>query len=148
MSRPLKRRDAKHTYELHHGPSMTPMVDVVLVILIFFMAAAVIVGPERLLRAALAREAPGEADGLFSLPTPRLVLHLRVGEGGVPIAEGLGLGTMTLAELGPALQRLAAEIEGSEATIVIAPDEGVLYEHVVIARDLCAEAGLERVELR
>lgn len=48
-------------------PNMTPMVDVTLVILIFFMASATIAGPEWFLRADLPDNAPGAP---LALPSP------------------------------------------------------------------------------
>ena len=46
----------------HFGPNMTPMVDVVMVILIFFMASAAFVGEEWFLFAAIpVQAAPGQA---------------------------------------------------------------------------------------
>ena len=48
-------------------PNMTPMVDVTLVILIFFMASATIAGPEWFLRAELPEDRPASA---LALPSP------------------------------------------------------------------------------
>ncbi|RMH30246.1 MAG: biopolymer transporter ExbD [Planctomycetota bacterium] len=48
-------------------PNMTPMVDVTLVILIFFMASATIAGPEWFLRAELPEGRPTSA---LALPSP------------------------------------------------------------------------------
>jgi len=44
MSRRFRRRDARTTWEMHYGPSMTPMCDVVLVILVYFMASTSLAG--------------------------------------------------------------------------------------------------------
>ena len=46
MSRSFRRRSALYTWQLQFGPNMTPMVDVVMVILIFFMASATFAGAE------------------------------------------------------------------------------------------------------
>lgn len=50
------------------GPNMTPMVDVTLVILIFFMASATIAGPEWFLRAELPPAQPPSP--ALALPSP------------------------------------------------------------------------------
>lgn len=44
-----RRKTALQTYDGHIGPNMTPDADVVMVILIFFMASASILGPTWLL---------------------------------------------------------------------------------------------------
>lgn len=51
----LRRRDALHHHSLHFGPNMTPMVDVVMVILVFFMASAAFLGPEWFLPSLIAQ---------------------------------------------------------------------------------------------
>src|SRR5690606_9925072 len=97
----LRRRDARMRAEalVGGGPNMTPMVDVILVILIFFMATTVIVGEEWFLGAGLTRQAPHEAregagadeaqEDPFEMPPPRFTLRLSVGEGGT-VVSGLG----------------------------------------------------------
>ena len=88
-SRPLKQRNIFGN-KGRFGPNMTPMVDVVLVILIFFMAATTIVGQEWFLKADLPeqREETSETNG-FTLPTPMLDLELFVERDRV-VARGLG----------------------------------------------------------
>lgn len=55
------------------GPNMTPMVDVTLVILIFFMASATIAGHEWFLKADLPQtQDPNQQSAGFSLPEPVL----------------------------------------------------------------------------
>ena len=75
----FRRRAALDVWSMNFGPSMTPMVDVVLVILIFFMASASFVGPEWFLRAALpvlARPAFDGGDLLQDGPRHRLLVDL------------------------------------------------------------------------
>lgn len=67
-------------------PNMTPMVDVTLVILIFFMASATIAGPEWFLRAALPGPAPS---GVLALPSPVVRAEVFVRDGQAWVA-GLG----------------------------------------------------------
>lgn len=67
-------------------PNMTPMVDVTLVILIFFMASSTITGPEWFLRAALPEPAPGAP---LALPSPVLRAEVFVREGAV-LVRGIG----------------------------------------------------------
>lgn len=71
-SKPLNRRNVL-TRTNRFGPNMTPMVDVTLVILIFFMASATIAGHEWFLKADLPRvQDPDLQSSGFSLPDPVL----------------------------------------------------------------------------
>ncbi|MDX2148115.1 MAG: biopolymer transporter ExbD [Planctomycetota bacterium] len=67
-------RTALGTYELHHGPNMTPMVDVVMVILVFFMASAAILGPEWFLNAGLVRRSATAPPTSENLVTVRVIM--------------------------------------------------------------------------
>jgi len=126
------------------------MVDVVLVILIFFMASAALVGPEFLLEALTppiepADETTAARDGP-TLPTARFEIELGRA-GGATVVDGLGLAGASITELGGAARSLAAQILGTDAVVLIRADDGVPYADVVRARDACAEAGLRRVAL-
>ncbi|MCP2732564.1 biopolymer transporter ExbD, partial [Limnofasciculus baicalensis] len=57
---PSRKRNALAQHDLHYGPNMTPMVDVVMVILVFFMASAVFLGPEWYLKTAIPEVRKGE----------------------------------------------------------------------------------------
>ncbi|MFZ4431104.1 MAG: biopolymer transporter ExbD [Phycisphaerales bacterium] len=59
----FRNRSARATHESHYGPNMTPMVDVVMVILIFFMASAAILGPEWFIKSNLPVMAAAPARG-------------------------------------------------------------------------------------
>lgn len=88
-SRPLKQRNIFASTG-RFGPNMTPMVDVVLVILIFFMAATTIVGQEWFLRADLPEQRSDADDtGGLKLPTPMLDLELYVERDRV-LVRGMG----------------------------------------------------------
>ncbi|MFK7885043.1 MAG: ExbD/TolR family protein [Phycisphaerales bacterium] len=67
-------------------PNMTPMVDVTLVILIFFMASATIAGPEWFLRAGLPAD---QASAALSLPSPVVRAEVFVRDGRV-LVRGIG----------------------------------------------------------
>ena len=89
MSSTFRRRNAMHQWRLHFGPNMTPMVDVVMVILVFFMASTAFIGPEWLLRIGLAEDAQSES-GSFRLGPAELTVRLQVVDGAVCVS-GLGL---------------------------------------------------------
>lgn len=144
-----RRRDAQTAYDLHHGPNMTPMVDVVMVILIFFMASTVILGPEMLLAAGLEPDAPpaSEADPRFSIQRPVFEITLSVSESG-PVVTGLGLAGEPISALGPVARAFALDAGTGSVRMIIAPDDGVPYEAVVRVQDTLRDAGLGSIGLR
>lgn len=141
----LRRRNALAMHDMHFGPSMTPMVDVVLVILIFFMTAAALVGPERLLKMLLPDRSEAAADP-FALPPADLRLELSV-KGGRVVADGLGLSAAPVETLPDALSDLAGRLGPENISIVLATADDVPYAALVAARDACAAAGIARVAL-
>jgi len=148
MSSSFRKRNALHTWELHFGPNMTPMVDVVMVILVFFMASTAFIGPEWLLRVGLAeRDLAGESG--FQLGPAELVVRLEVEQGAI-VVSGLGLVGRPLAELGPAVTDAARQLGGAikQTHIVLEPGDAVPYEAVVQAQDELAVAGFEHVAIR
>lgn len=149
MSRPhvLRRRNALATHELHYGPNMTPMVDVVMVILVFFMASASVLGPEWLLKTALPPAKPSPI-----APSPditRIELQLamnagvvvtRVREGAEAKIENGGIDD-AIRFLNEAVQRLIPK----QLAVVVRPRSEVPYETVVQLHELCARLGIEKI---
>ncbi|MEZ6319152.1 MAG: biopolymer transporter ExbD [Phycisphaerales bacterium] len=73
IEKPFRERGALAVHELHFGPNMTPMVDVVMVILIFFMASTALLGPEWFIRAHVPGDQAGAGVGeRFELPEVRM----------------------------------------------------------------------------
>lgn len=148
----LRRRDVGHARDTAFGPSMTPMVDVTLVILIFFMASTAFVGPEWLLRTALPRErregegAAGAA--VFTLPPARFDVVMRAGAGGATVVTGLGVEDGTVEEVAARIGEYAARLGADRLSVFIAPDAGVAYRDVVRLHEACAAAGIENVGVR
>lgn len=154
MSRPFRRRDALHTWELHFGPNMTPMVDVVMVILIFFMASASFAGAEWFLKTAIPREAAppsqtpkSESGDPFRLPPARFELTLRRGEGGRTVASGQGIEPVEIAGLQARLADLARGATPEDLILVIRSGGDVPYGDVIRAHDAAAAAGFSKVGL-
>jgi len=86
---PLRRRNVL-TRSSRFGPNMTPMVDVTLVILIFFMASTAIAGHEWFLRAQLPTQQDSDLQPSgFSPPTPMLNADLLM-DGSTVIVLGIG----------------------------------------------------------
>jgi biopolymer transport protein ExbD len=87
MSRPaFQRRSVLDRAPGARVPNMTPMVDVTLVILIFFMASATIAGPEWFLRAQLPAPQPEAA---LALPSPVVRAEVFV-ENAAVVVRGFG----------------------------------------------------------
>lgn len=148
MSAGLPSRSALRQWELRFGPNMTPMVDIVMVILIFFMAGTAFVGPEWFLRAALpaARAGPGPGEDPFALPPARFEISLLV-DSGRTLATGVGLVGAPLADLERALDDLGREARGTGVIILLRPAAPVPYRDVIRVRDACERAGLTKVGL-
>lgn len=86
-ARAFRRRSVLDRAPASGVPNMTPMVDITLVILIFFMASATIAGPEWFLRAELPPTAA--ASPALSLPSPVVRAEVFVRDGGV-LVRGIG----------------------------------------------------------
>lgn len=148
MSTPFRRRNALHQWHLHFGPNMTPMVDVVMVILVFFMASTAFIGPEWLLRIGLAEEDTPQ-DGGFRLGPAELIVRLSVPDGQVRV-DGLGLAGAGLEALESAAAQAVASLgsASSQAHIILVPGDAVPYEAVVRAQETFVSAGFVHVAIR
>ena len=150
MSGAFRRRNARAMYEQHHGPNMTPMVDVVMVILIFFMASAALLGPEWFLRTSLARAGP-------SAPAPaaeprRLLVRMAPGDGTgttVEVSDGRAsvAADIDFAALEGLLGAEVARTGRTNLVVLIAPDAAVPYADVVRVHETCARLGIVQVGL-
>ena len=151
MSKGFRQRSALVSWEMHYGPNMTPMVDVVMVILIFFMASATFAGSEWFLRTAIPRQGPAESPKSdkgdpFKLPPARFELTLSRGEDGRTAISGPGF-SGTIADLPAQLRQLAAGASAEDMVLVIRPQAGVPYGDVIRAHDAAATAGIAKVGL-
>ncbi len=155
--RGFRRRGALHTRSLHFGPNMTPMVDVVMVILVFFMASAAFVGPEWFLRALvpIAQPAPKPEGAGEDQPRPAAVvirheLSLRV-EGGATLVSGPGLADATLAAAEASLAELVKDIPREQLAdrleLLLRPAPEVPYQDVVRLHEAAQRLGIVRVGL-
>jgi biopolymer transport protein ExbD len=148
VSRTLRRRGALHQWEAHFGPNMTPMVDVVMVILIFFMAGASFVGPEWFMPVAVPRiGGEGAPADPFTLPPARFTITLRAGPDGRTLGGGLGLGEVQLDTLAGRLTALAEQTRGADLVVIVRPEPEVPYQDAVTVFDACSAAGITQVGL-
>lgn len=147
--RAFQHRGALRRWELRFGPNMTPMVDIVMVILIFFMAATALLGPEWFLRTALpgyGGQGASMADP-FALPPVRFDVRLSLDADGRTVAAGLGAQPLTLEDLENQLGALSADAGGTGIMVLISPAPDVPYRDVVRVHDACTRAGITQVGL-
>lgn len=160
----FRRRRALDVASLHFGPNMTPMVDVVMVILVFFMVSAAFLGPEWLLGSLVPRPAPVAGSGNtaqgpgqgpkntdpLATPPVRFSIDLKkvpggAGNGEQALATGGGL---TDAPIDQVIQAIKTKVGGKSmgaVEVLIRPAEGVPWGAVVHTHELCTKAGFVRV---
>lgn len=134
--RALRRRDAAFVREQFAGPAMTPMVDVTLVILIFFMATASVAGREWLFPVSpQATEDQTEQPARNSLGIPAPIIELRLGiENGRAVVTGAGLRSIPIEEVGESLAAVLEGVDRSALSFVLVPSDEVTYDAVVRTR--------------
>lgn len=134
------------------GPNMTPMVDVVMVILIFFMAGTTILGPEWFLGAQVEQDQsaaqgnePSERDEpddpfALDLPPTRVRVALVRDADGTRV-HGLNLSGGTIEDLERRLDELRQSGAIESLEIVVQPAGGTPYQDVIRAYEACVRAG-------
>jgi biopolymer transport protein ExbD len=164
----FRRRRALDVASLHFGPNMTPMVDVVMVILVFFMVSAAFLGPEWLLGSLVPRPAPTagsgntaqgpgqgprDADPLATAPV-RFTIDLKkpvssplepAPPGNQALATGAGLTDAPIEQVVDALKAKVGEKSLTNVEVLIRPGPGVPWGAVVRTHELCTKAGFLRV---
>jgi len=148
--RRFQRRSALDVWSMNFGPSMTPMVDVVLVILIFFMASASFVGPEWFLRAALPVLGGGDEpdEVFFDLPPAEFNVQLTLGDDGLTRVTGFGAQGTTVGSFRSLVFEEMSRLSADSVIVLIDPDPNVTYNDVVQVHEACLAAGAERVGIR
>jgi biopolymer transport protein ExbD len=144
MTNAWRRRNAQALYESHAGPNMTPMVDVVMVILIFFMASTAFLGPEWFLKTHLPKAgaaAPANANDLTRL---RVVLTMNPENHAVATVNGLSL---SLADLETKLAEDVKHTTPDNIVVLIEPAPEVPYDDVVKVHEMCARLGIAKAGL-
>ena len=126
---------------------MTPMIDMVFLLLVFFMVAAKPVVPERDIPMGL----PGQVaqEEVVDIPDEARVI---IEPGGQVVLNEQQLdapGSSSLPELRSVLDRFrqSAENAKTEALVTIAPHDSVPHQRLVDVLNACAEAGIKGVTL-
>lgn len=158
---PLRRRAARDLSSMHFGPNMTPMVDVVMVILVFFMVSAAFLGPEWLLGGLVPKPAtsqggpggpssqpgagvPSAGDPLATAPVRFVITLRRVPTDGDVRASGAGV---TDVSIDGVMEALAARVgpAADQVEVLIKADAGVAWSAVVRVHELAQRIGVKRV---
>jgi biopolymer transport protein ExbD len=140
----LRRRTARGDYDARIGLNMTPMVDVVMVILVFFMASASILGPEWLVATRVPKKG-GVATATDAQPLRLQVTLTR----GADASTVFAIGDTTFPREA-ALASLTRAISGrppSDVVVLLRPANDVPYEDVVLLHAACQQLGLTKVGL-
>lgn len=145
MSRPaFRKRNALAQHDMHYGPNMTPMVDVVMVILVFFMASAVFLGPEWFLRTALPIIKPAAAVPTSpDKKTLRIYLSNNEGQTRATIDDK----PYTLQEVASLVDTEIKERTAANLTIVVVPTPDAPYEGVVLVHEFCQNKGITKIAI-
>jgi biopolymer transport protein ExbD len=136
------------------GPNMTPMVDVVMCILIFFMLGSSFLAPELFLQSNMpAIDKAGTVDAQTSakLPAVRLFIQMHrqsdttwvVAFGGKPMAMDVASGSSNLA-LADFFDQKKKSLS-DDVQIIIVPDKAVPYQDVITVYDLCTKSRFKQV---
>jgi biopolymer transport protein ExbD len=141
----------------HGGPNMTPMVDVVMCILIFFMLGSSFATPELYLTSNTPTSPTGGlSDTAVSDKLPPVTKRIQLQRlGDETIAKAFdAAATSDLVTLSadpnstaslPDLLRVKQPLMSKDVQIIIAPEPHVPYKDVLAAYDACVNAHFEHV---
>lgn len=117
------------------GPSieMTPMIDMVFLLLIFFLVATTFQEEEREMRVALP-----EASAAGPISTALREIIINVAEDGSMIVSGKSVGTEELRSM---VEEAVAD--NPEQKITVRGDHRAVYEAIVRPLDICKAAGIQ-----
>ncbi len=140
------------------GLNMTPMVDVVLVILIFFMGAMGLAAAEQYLgtgtpppeateRASTSSQSDAPPEPTQGAPVSRAILRLTVATNGRTVVNGMGLSNVSIPDIAERLEALVKAGFDSSVIVVVAPARDVPYQDVVLVHDAASRAGITNIRL-
>lgn len=121
------------------GLELTPMIDVVFLLMIFFLVASKLEEADRIIDVVLPKASA--AKPLTSQPAEFIINIDRDGE------YYAGAKPVTLQELAALLAQAAADNPGRQQVIVRA-DEDTLHKFVVGAMNACVQAGIEDYQVQ
>ncbi|MBI5763508.1 MAG: biopolymer transporter ExbD [Planctomycetes bacterium] len=130
-------------------PNLAPMIDVVMVILIFFMLGTSFAVTEGQLSAKLPSQiGPGSGSKVAMVPTVRIYLQADPGPRGFRIlVMGTALTEGTFDSLAGMLAQKRRDGADANSPVQIGADPTVRYEHVIAAMDACTKAGFANLQV-
>ena len=153
----MRRRGVLKKMSANMGPNMTPMVDVVMCILIFFMLGTSIAAPDLFLKsntAAVDKNGLGTVAGETKLPAVRMTIKLtrQAGETWVSAFDSPNMQMDKVGEESrPNNQKIYDVLAARRRTIsddvqvLIVPDEKVPYQDVITIYDFCVKLQFKQV---
>lgn len=144
-------RSAMREHGFADMPNMTPMVDIMMCILIFFMASTAFLGPEWFMESAIPRQGSASSSASadpFALPPVRLTITLARAEANgteSTVFSGLDGDFAPLGSFEVRLAQVVTDAGIAGIDIVLMPDARVPYEDVVRAQDIAMRAGVTTV---
>jgi biopolymer transport protein ExbD len=147
----MSARRVHKKWSAHTGPNMTPMVDVVMCILIFFMLSATFAMPELYLTSntpAVEKVGLSNSAATEQIPAVRNYIQLkRLGDQTVATAFGQpGTADLVSQTAGlPGLLKAKGQQLSKDVQIIIAPENHVPYKDVIAVYDACIAAHFEHV---
>lgn len=141
-------RTAWNEYQLNHGPNMTPMVDVVMVILVFFMATASVLGPEWYLKSSIPHTAPAGTITPDQNKIEQIRLSLSVRDRTHTVVTGGGLTRATLPAAFEMLRQKRVGTDPNNLVVLLAPDPDVPYQDLVALHETCERLGIGKVGIQ
>lgn len=149
MTRRTRFNRIPRSWGMSFGPNTTPMADVILVILIFFMAGVALVGPSWFMPAAIDspgdEPAPAEAEYLALPPATFTIRLTRSGDG--VLISGIGPEPCSINQAGARILALTGGAPTDDVIVSVAPDGDVPMQAVVDIHDACRAAGIRRIGL-
>ena len=146
---------------LHVGPNMTPMVDVVMCILIFFMLGTTLATPEVFLKsntAAIDKQGLGSEQGVQKLPAVRMNIKLAramIGGKATTVVTAFNEAPLPMNRVDEADQSLNKAIEdkltkrrasiSDDVQVLIVPEKDVPYQDVITIYDYCVKLSFKQV---
>jgi biopolymer transport protein ExbD len=128
-------------------PNLAPMVDVVMVILIFFMLGTTFAISEGILPTQLPSQVgPGGAAAITIVPSVRIALLEEPGGACKIVVMDRTLDRNSFDELAAFLREKRVAGADSASPVLIAAEGGVQYQNVISAMDACVRAGFSNIQ--
>lgn len=146
--RSMRARGASGLMGAQSLPDMTPMVDVVMVILIFFMASSTLAGSELFLRARVVAEPEARATETAPLLRPAALVIRLSGAGEGARASGLGVREVAIDAMLARIVARGEDLRAGEIPVVVEAGPEVAYQRVVDVMVALERVGVREVGVR